>query len=570
MKRARPRPRSTTRPPRDPVSAYARDVMEGRVVAGHPVQLACARHLADLKEGKARGLRWNLERALVAIRFFRDMLVMEDGRPFKLEPFQCFIVGSVFGWHGPDGNRRFRTAYVEAGKGNGKTPLAAGIGLYALIADDQPAPEVYSAATTRDQAKICWLDADGFVERDPELSDLVDRQVGSLAVLGTRGVFRPVSAEHKGLDGKRVHCALIDELHEHPTPLVVDKIRAGTKNRMNALIFEITNSGHDRTSVCWHHHEYSLKLLEGSLQNDAWFAFVCSLDEGDSWTDEAVWPKANPGLETIVPRAYLRDQVTEALGMPSKENIVRRLNFCEWTETADRWLDMGLWDACPSEPPVTLETFAGRDVMAGLDGASVQDIFAFALVAGPDEDGFYDALCRFWIPEKTLAAQESGRAEADRLRLQEWARRGWIRTTSGDTTDYDVVEADILELLAQVRLRRLSFDRWNVTQLVTHLKAALGNERVVDFGQTMAMMSAPSKELEKIVRDGKLRHGGNPVLRWMASNAALAYGPNEQVRPDRQRSGDKIDGLVALIMGIDGTMRAQRPANSSFTVIPCG
>ena len=537
---------------RDPVTAYARAVVAKKIIAGPYVRKACARHIADLKR---KDLEWRPERAQLAVDFFAEMLVLENGKPFILEPWQQFVVGSLFGWHGPDGFRRFRTAYVETGKGSGKTPLAAGIGLYCLVADGEPAPEVYSAATTTKQASICFKDAVRMVEASPDLEALVHRQVGSLTIAGDSATFRPVSSEHKGLDGLRPHAGLVDELHEHPSAIVVDKIRAGTKNRRNALIFEITNSGWDRTSVCWMHHELSVKVVEGSEQNDAWFAYVCALDDGDEWTDEACWLKVNPSLGTVLPISYLREQVRDAQGMPSKENIVKRLNFCVWTEQADRWLDMTTWDACPSTP-LTLEQFVGQSCMAGLDGASVNDLFAFVMLFGPDARGYYDALARFWIPKETLTAKDSGRAEADRLKLEEWVRRGLIKQTDGETINYDIVEADILADLQRVRLERLSFDRWGVTQLVTHLRDALGEERVVDFAQTMAMMTAPAKELEKVLLDGKLRHGGNPVLRWMASNVALQHGPNEQIKPDRKRSGEKIDGVIALIEALDGAMRS--------------
>jgi len=544
------------RKPKDPVLAYARAVVSKKVKAGPYVRKSCARHIADLKR---KGFIWRLDRAMQAIGFFREMLILESGRPFVLEPWQQFIVGSCFGWYGPDGFRRFRTAYVETGKGSGKTPLAAGIGLYGLVADGEPAPEVYSAATMRDQAKICFKDAVRMVEANAELKDLVHVQApltggGSLTISDDSATFRPVSSEHKGLDGLRVHIGLIDELHEHTSATVVDKIRAGTKRRRNALIFEITNSGWDRTSVCWAHHELSLKVVQGVEENDAWFAYVCALDENDDWTDEKVWPKVNPSLGTVLPIEYLREQVRDAQGMPSKENNVKRLNFCIWTEQAERWLDMALWDACPATP-VELAAFAGRSCMAALDGAATMDIFAFAMLFGPDESGFFDAMLRFWIPEATIAAKDSGRTEEARLKLAEWARLGWITTTSGDTTDYDAVEKDILADLATVNLRELWFDRWNVTQLVTHLKDALGQERVLDFPQTMAKMSAPSRALEKIIKDGKLRHGGNPVLRWMASNAAILESRDGQIKPDRMRSGDKIDGIIALVMAIDGATR---------------
>ena len=553
----------------DAVTAYARDIVAGKIVAGRPVRLACERHLRDLKR---KDVVWRPEMAERAFDFYRSMLTLEDASAFELLPFQRFIIGSLFGWYASDGTRRFRTAYVETGKGSGKTPLAAGVGLYGLIADGEPAPEVYSAATMRDQAKICFNDALRMVEGEAELKDLVSVQVGSLTIPGRSATFRPVSSEHKGLDGLRPHIGLIDELHEHPTGLVVDKIRAGIKRRRNALIFEITNSGWDRTSVCWAHHEYSIRVLEGTVANDSWFAYVAALDEGDDWKDERVWLKANPGmLAGLPPRKYLAEQVEEAKGMPSKENIVRRLNFCEWTEQADRWLDMTLWDACPRD-----EVAPAGACMAGLDAASVSDLTAFVRTFQA-EDGMVDAVCRFWLPRRSLEAATSKRSEEDRLRLKQWADEGWITLTEGDTTDYDVVERDILADLEGCELKRLSFDRWNVTQLVTHLIDALGEQRVVAFPQTLSAMTAPSRELERLIRDGRLRAGGNPVLRWMASNVALQYGPNEQVKPDKVKSGEKIDGIVGLVMALDGWMRQasagpsiwDQRAERGEEVIPC-
>lgn len=541
------------RRPSDPVEAYARAVVGRRIKAGEPVRLACARHLRDLRERKKTGLVWRPTRAAHVFEFFETMLKLEDGSPFVLLPFQKFIVGSLFGWYGPDGTRRFRTAYIEIGKGGGKSPLAAGVGLYGLILDGEAAPEVYAAAVMREQARIMFKDADRMVEAEPELTELVQRQVGSLTIPARSATFRPVSSEHRGLDGLRVHVGLIDELHEHPTAIVVDKIRAGTKRRSQALIFEITNSGWDRTSVCWHHHEYSLRVLRGTDVNVSWFAYVCALDEGDDWRDPRVWVKANPGMaKGLPPKKYLAEQVKEAKGMASRENIVRRLNFCEWTEQEERWLDMDAWIACGREVPE--DELVGL-CAAGLDVASTQDITAFVMAFGPDEEGFVRVLPRFWIPEETLSARGSGRTEQDRLALQGWASHGFIRTTPGNVVDHDQIEREILEDVERFGVGEIAFDRWNVTQLVTHLKDHIGDERVIDFAQTIAGMSAPSKELESLVAGGKLLHGGNPVLQWMASNVSIRYGPDEQIKPDKQRSREKIDGIVALVMALGRLMQ---------------
>lgn len=531
----------------DPVTRYARAVVRGKVVAGRPVRLACARHLRDIEEQKKRGLVWNPEKAQRAIDFFPDMLVLENEQPFRLQPFQEFIVGSCFGFYKVDGFRRFRTAYVETGKGSGKTPLAAGIGLYGLVADGHPAAEIYAAATTQEQARIAWKDAARMVSMSTELRELITPQVASLSIPATHSVFRAVSAEHRGLDGKRVHIAIVDELHEHPTALVVDKLRAGTKGDQDALIFEITNSGWDRTSVCWQHHSYSLQVLEG-LDNESWFAYVCALDEGDDWRDEKVWPKVNPGLGVTLPFTYLREQVAEAEGMPSKQSIVQRLNFCVWNEQASRAVDMDVWDQ--GSAPVDLAALRGANCYAGLDAGSTGDLSALSLVFGPDQDGVYDVLMRFWMPDEALGPKARQHSEEMRLKLTQWVRDGWITTTPGKVTDYDFIEAAVLEAAETFSLREIGFDRWGISQLTTHLSEKLGAARVIGVGQGFASLSAPTKELLKLVQGVKIRHGGNPVMRWMMSNLALEQDAAGNLKPDKHRSAEKIDGPAALITAL--------------------
>lgn len=540
-----------TSPTTDRATAYARAVKAGRIVAGLFVRQACARHLADQKR---KDLRWDREKSERAIAIFETCYKLDSGEPFALQPFQCFIVGSVFGWYGLDGLRRFRTAYVEIGKGNGKTPMAAGIGLIGLVFDDEGAAEVYSAAATQDQASIAFKDAKRIVEGSPDLAAMVDVQVGSLFVQATNSVFRPVSAEHRGLDGKRVHIAIVDELHEHASALVVDKIRAGTKGRKNALIFEITNSGYDRRSVCWAHHEYSRQVLDGSAPNDSWFAYVTNLDEGDDWADEKVWIKANPGLGTILPVKYLREQVTEAKGMPSKENIVKRLNFCVWTEQSTRWLPMEEWDRGARE--IKRE---GR-CFAGLDLGSTSDFSARCLLWGPDADGEWSAEWRMWIPE----ARADERIRKGDSWLSQAIADGWIETTPGNVTDYDYIEKAVLEDFERHDIEKLAFDRWNASQLITHLMANLGDDRLVKFGQGFVDMSPACRELERRLKGGLLRHGGNPVMRWMASNASAKSDPAGNIKPDKESSADKIDGIVALLDAIGAETRTADSSGSYY------
>lgn len=386
------RPRSSDAEAAEAVHDYARAVIAGEIVANRWVRLACERHQRDLETGASRGLRFDPEKAGRAIRFFGFLRLAEgpfEGRPFDLRPWQAFIVGSIFGWYTQDADgswvRRFRNGYVETGKGSGKTPMAAGIALYGMVGDDEAAAEIYSAAAVRDQANILWTDARRMVEQSPVLRDRIEVGAHALSMPSRNSSFRPVSSEAKNLHGKRVHIALIDEEHAHPSSEVIDAMRAGTKGRRDALIFRITNSGYDRHSVCWADHEYSVNVLEGILADDAWFAFVCGLDpcaehrrggapvdgcpECDQWTDESTWPKANPNLGVSLPIRYLREMVTEALGKPAAANSTKRLCFCIWTEGSGKWLDVAAF--------AELADVAGPDPLAadrrgygGLDIAS--------------------------------------------------------------------------------------------------------------------------------------------------------------------------------------------------------
>lgn len=557
-------------PPDDPTTVYARDVVAGRTVAGRFVRLACQRHLDDLEAGCRRGLSFDVRAAAHAIEFFALLSLAEGeyaGQPFVLQPWQKFIVGSLFGWKTADGTRRYRTAYCEIGKGNGKTPLAAGIGLYGLLADGEAGAEIYSAATTREQASILFRDAKNMTSASRSLASRLDIGVSNIAHLPSRSFFRPVSSEHKGLDGKRVHMALIDEVHEHTTSLVVDKMRAGTKGRRQALILEITNSGHDRSSVCWQHHDYSADVLLGKRTNDSWFAFVCGLDlcaehvsEGktqpvdgcarcDDWRDERTWRKANPNLGVSVTERYLREQVEEAQGMPAKEGIVRRLNFCHWTEGMSPWLPADLWSRGAGR--IDEETLRGCTAFGGVDVASKVDVAAFVL-AFPDcpEPGQTALRCWFFIPEETATERQ----QAEGVPWRTWAREGWVALTPGDGISLDVIEAAIKEAASTYLIKDIAFDDWNAVQMATHL-ADYGID-CVKFSQNLRNFNEPSKEFELLLKQGRLRHGSNPVLDWMASNVAVVTDASGNIRPVKPEHGShkKVDGIVAAVMALGRAM----------------
>jgi phage terminase large subunit-like protein len=563
-------------------------VTDGRIVAGRLVRLACARHLRDLEDGASRGLRFDAHEAQETIDFFPEILRLAEGQhagqPFVLQLWEQFIVGSLFGWYGADGFRRYRVAYIEVGKGNGKSPLAAGIGLKGLVADGEIGAEIYSAATTRDQAKIVWCDAQKMKDASPALVNCVYETVNNLAVHDTHSFFRPVSADASKLDGFRPHMVIADEVHEHPSSLVIDKMRAGFKGRRQPLLIEITNSGFDRHSVCWQHHNYIVEILTGGVPNDSWFGYICGLDpcdacrkEGadqptddcadcDDWQDEAVWLKSNPNLDVSVSRKYLREQVQEAVAMPAKQNIVKRLNFCLWTEQSARTIPMDLWDA--GNEPVNIAELLGRPCYAGLDLAKIKDLSALALIFPPALEGErWKVLMRFWVPEEDIRK----RADKDRVPYDVWVRDGFISATPGNATDFKRVREEALTFCAQFGVQELAYDRQFANETTQYI-ADETSIKVVEFGQGFSSMAAPTFELLRLLQAGLLQHGGNPVLRWNAANMAAQQDPAGNLKPDKERSRERIDGIVALIMAIGRAMVAPAPDTGSWliTTIPLG
>lgn len=545
-----------------PVDCYARDVLSGTFLAGPSARLACERHLTDRAKAAAGSSPWRFDpgRADLILEFFRHVLCLPDvldeqgqPKPFVLEPTLVFIAGSLFGWVGPDGYRRFREAFIEMGKGNAKTPFLAGMGLYGLVMDDERAPEIYAAAVTRDQAQIMFRDAVRIVQSSPELPSHLLHIAGieaphNISNRQNLGFFRPFSREQGLKSGPRPSMALVDEVHEHPTPEVINKMKAGFKFRKQPLLACITNSGFNRTTICYEMHQHGQAVVNGTLSDDQFFAYICDLDEGDRpLTDESCWKKANPLLGVTITEAYLRRQVQNAINLPSEQNTVLRLNFCQWTEQDQRWLDMAQWDACHGT--VDLDALVGQPCYAGLDLASTRDVTAFVLAFPSEDDDTIDVVPFFWVPEETL--QE--RVQRDRVPYDAWARDGFLRTTPGNVCDYDRIREDIRELAERFEIREIAYDRWGATQLITQLES--DGAICSPLGQGFASMSAPTKELEKHIVGQQVRHGGHPVLRWMAANVAVEQDAAGNVKPSKRRSRDKIDGIVALVMAVDRLTR---------------
>ena len=421
---------------------------------------------------------------------------------------------------------------------NGKSTLSAGIALYLLVADGEQGAEIYSAATTRDQARIVFDEAKRMVGSSPALKRRVQVLINNLNVEASASRFMPLSSDASSMDGLNVHGAIIDELHAHKTRHVVDVLETATGARRQPLLFEITTAGYDRHSICFEHHDYAIKLLEGALQDDSWFAFIAAADEGDDWTDPQVWRKANPSFGLSVKEDDLARKAEKAIALPGAQNAFRRMHLNEWTEQAERWIDLAAWDACAG--PVDLEQLRGRTCFGGLDLSTTTDVTALAWVFPPEQDdGLWHVLSRYFVPEENLRK----RAERDRVPYDLWTRQGFIEATPGNVVDYGAIEQRILADSCPVPGQG---DRLRPVERDPHRAAPAGRGRHhgrVPPGLPLHGRTDPrAREADRL---SKLAHGGNPVTRWMAANVAVAQDPAGNLKPAKDKSTERIDGIVA-------------------------
>jgi len=539
--------------------------------------------LRDLVQGGDRGLTFDVGAAGRAIGYFKDVLRLNggehEGRPFALEPWQAFIVGSLFGWKSADGYRRFRIGYVEAGKGAGKSPLSAGIGLYMMTGDQEPRAEIYAAASKKDQAMVLFRDAVSMVRQSPPLKERVTFSGGpgrewNIAFLSTGSFFRPISSDD-GQSGPRPHCALLDEVHEHRDNQMVEMLRAGTKGRRQALIFMITNSGADRTGVCYQYHEYAGKVARGDIIDDAFFGYVCALDEGDDpFKDESCWSKANPSLGVTFTDKYLREQVTQARGMPAKEAIVRRLNFCQWTDASAPWIDRDLWDA--SEADFDVDEMVGLPCWLGLDLSSKRDLTALAAV-WRHPDGRLSAATWFWTPGETLDEH----ARTDNVPYRAWVQEGHLFAADGRIIDKAHVAQFVEGLVARHKVEAMAFDQAQIDEFqkacddigfdawIDDDKGQGIGLRMIRHGQgfagyqstTALWMPRSVGSLEEVVVNGSISIQRNPVLRWNSASAVLSSDPSGNRKWDKRKATGRIDGMVALCMAVGASQG--RPEETS-------
>lgn len=498
-----------------------------------------------------------------AVDFFECKLRLvkglSSGARFKLEPWQERIIRNVFGRLDDDGRRIVRTLYLFVARKNGKSTLAAGIALYLAFEDGEPGAEVYCAAKDRAQARIIFRAAQAFVERSPDLASRVLPFVNLLEATDDKTTFlKAISADAGSQQGLDPHGIIVDELHVHPNRDLLDTLESASGARAQPLEVICTTAGADRNSIAWEKHDYARRVASGAVIDPTFYPAIFEADERDDWKSPATWLKANPNLGVSVRMDYLEKECKKAQETPTYENTFRRYHLNQWTQQETRWMPMDRWDTCAgSVDPAQLR---GEVCFAGLDLSTTRDLTAAVLVF-PRPDDTYHVLCRFYLPRERLKEH----IRNDGVPYDLWAREGFVTLTDGEVIDYTAVRLALEDDATEYELREIAFDRYGAAKLTQELDATLGTESdretptaIVPFGQGFISMSNPTKELLTLVLGGKIRHGGNPVLRWMADCCTASQDPAgniKLVKPDRRKNSARIDGMVALVMGLDRAMR---------------
>lgn len=481
------------------------------------------------------------------------------GKPFELIDWQEQIIRDLFGVLKPNGYRQFNTAYIEIPKKQGKSELAAAVALLLLCGDGEERAEVYGCAADRNQAKIVFDVAVDMVRFCPALSKRVKilESQKKITYLPTNSSYQVLSADVANKHGFNTHGVIFDELHTQPNRKLFDVMLQGSGDaRMQPLYFLITTAGNDTNSICYEVHQKAIDIAEGRKVDPTFYSVIYGAAEDEDWTDPKVWKKANPSLGITVGIDKVKAACESAQQNPGEENAFRQLRLNQWVKQSVRWMPMDKWDACAF--PVSEDDLEGRICYGGLDLSSTTDITAFVLVFPPlDEENKYYILPYFWIPEETLDL----RVRRDHVPYDLWERQGTLMTTEGNVVHYGYIEKFIERLGEKFNIREIAFDRWGAVQMVQNLEGM--GFTVVPFGQGFKDMSPPTKELMKLVLEEKIAHGGHPVLRWMMDNIFIRTDPAGNIKADKEKSTEKIDGAIATIMGLDRAIRCGNDTGAS-------
>ena len=526
----------------DRTTKYAKEVLAGNIIAGELVIKACQRHMDNLKSSKRKSFEFYFDqeaadRAIEFFGFLHHSKGIWAGQPIVLELWQCFVVGSIFGWkHKKTKLRRFRTTYTSVARKNGKSTMMAGIGLYGLLADGEAGAEVYSAATKRDQARIIFDESKRMVKASPDIAGFVDVFSKNLSVAATNSKFEPLSADVNSLDGLNISMGLIDELHAHKTREMWDVLETATGARTQPLLAAITTAGYDRFGICYEQYDYCLNILNGTVQDETYFCYIAQIDKEDDWRDPECWIKANPNLGVSVYQDDLERKSEKAKEIPAAQNnfICKHLNY--WVSQTARWMDMDKWFACPvKEIDLSGRTcYLGGDLSATTDICSINAEF-------PLEDGFYYMLSHSFIPEDLVDEKE----KRDKVPYRAWERQGYITFTPGSVVDYEWIKSYVFEACVKYDVQEWDYDPWNATQVANDLI----NEGIecVQIRQGYATLSEPTKDIMSLVLQKKLIHNNNPVLAWAIGNSVVTSDPAGNIKLDKSKTTFRIDPAAAMV-----------------------
>jgi len=524
----------------------------------------CLRKLTDYKPTKfmAENAHYDKAAADYAVGFIECLCHTKGtwaGKPFELIDWQERIIRDVFGILKPNGYRQFNTAYIEIGKKNGKSELAAAVALLLCCGDGEERAEVYGCAADRQQASIVFEVAADMVRMCPALSKRVKILASQkrMVYLPTNSFYQVLSAEAYSKHGFNIHGVVFDELHTQPNRKLFDVMTKGSGDaRMQPLYFLITTAGTDTQSICYETHQKAKDILEGRKIDPTFYPVIYGAKEDEDWTDPEVWKRSNPSLGITVGIDKVQAACDSARQNPAEENSFRQLRLNQWVKQSVRWMPMDKWDACAL--PVDAESLEGCVCYGGLDLSSTMDITAFVLVFPPtEEDEPFAVLPYFWIPEENIDL----RVRRDHVPYDVWEKQGFLMTTEGNVVHYGFIETFIEKLGEKYNVREIAFDRWGAVQMVQNLEGM--GFTVVPFGQGFKDMSPPTKELMKLTLEKKIAHGGHPVMRWMADNIFIRTDPAGNIKADKEKSTEKIDGIIALIMALDRAIRCGNDTSAS-------
>ena len=538
--------------PVDRANRYIKGVLDGSIDVCKWVKLACQRQTDDLTDG-THGFIFDEKRANRIVQFAEALPHIKGsqyaGKKLEMMDWQCFILTTVFGWVDKTGNRRFKTAYIEVPRKNGKSTMSAPVALYLLAADSEPGAEVYSAATTRDQARIVWADAKHMVDRSAGLRSAlkVETSAHSIYIGPSASAFKALSKDNNGnLDGLNIHGAIIDELHGHPNRALWDVIETGTGARSQPLIWAITTAGSNRAGICYEQQGYVRKILDGVHDDPTYFGIIYSIDEGDDPFSPDIWAKANPNYGVSVSPDDLARKALKAQQMAAAQNNFMTKHLNVWVNADTSWMNMQYWDKC-ADATLNENDFAGADCVVSCDLATKIDVAAKVKLFWKNIDGerHYYAFGRYYLPEE---AADDGR----NTYYQGWAIENRLVLTPGNVTDFSVIEDDLRDDARKFNVTSAGFDPWQASALIQRLQQ--DGLPVLEYRQTVQNMSEPMKELEALVLQGRFHFDGDPVLTWMISNVVCHTDAKENIYPRKERSENKIDGAVALIAALGMAM----------------